>query len=160
MGGRTLTLSGTLPLAEPVSQGELSPVPAGSSLVAAVVEVRAGRGDMAEVMALFRAATLWVERDGDQQVVRAVEFEGLRWLPVFTSLEQLAVFAQASRRGDQEVHYGRLSGAEIVEECLPLLPVGTGMVLDPLADHVLPLPAVRGIVPDSRAIDGEAHGGS
>lgn len=154
MTGRTLSLSGTLPLpdADPV---EPEPVDEAHSLVAAVVEVRAGRGDMGEVMRLFRDASLWVERESSDEghAVRAVAAEGLRWLPVFTSLAQLAVFAQASGRGDQEVSYGRLSGAEVLDVCLPGLPPGTGMVLDPVADHVLALPAVRGIVPDEQAVN-------
>ncbi|MCA1278267.1 SseB family protein [Saccharopolyspora sp. 7B] len=64
----------------------------------------------------------------------------MAWLPVFTSLDHLAAFAVASGRGNQPCTYGTLSGAEVLDAVLSALPPGTGLVLDPGAEHVLALP--------------------
>lgn len=151
-GGGVVSFSGSLedvwdPL--PVEQAPEAP------LIASVEQVRAGHGGMDRVMGLFRRSTLWVETElaGEQHTVRSVQAEGLSWLPVFSSLAQLAAFCQASGRGSVEVSYGTLTGAELLATCLPALPLGTGVLLDPVADHALPLPPVTGIVPDSLAVD-------
>lgn len=128
-----------------------------SELIAAVAEVRAGRGDVDRVMSLFRQATVWIETEPAEpgHLVRSVAAHGLNWLPVFSSLSRLAQFCQASGRGEQQVDYGTLTGAEVLEACLPALPPATGLLLDAASDHVLSLPPVTGIVPDSLAIDAE-----
>lgn len=156
----TLSMSGTLPIPDTVPAPVPDPGPESvtEELIAEVIEVRAARGDMDQVMRLLRQTPLWVEteqdEDGQSYTVRSVQTQGLRWLPVFSALEHLARFAQASGRGDQHIQYGQLPGAELLDEVLPALPHGTGLVLDPVADHVLALPAVRGIVPDALAVDG------
>lgn len=151
---RTLTLSGTLqlPAATPVDDAD---DPA-AELISAVLEVRAGHGDMDLVLRLFRQATVWLEtEDGERgdQLVRSVHAQGLNWLPVFSSLPRLAAFCQATGRGQQRVTYGTATGAEVLDRCLPALPPATGLVLDPVCDHVLSLPPVPGIAPDAVAIE-------
>lgn len=148
-----VTWSGKLGAVEPAGT-PAEPDPAGD-LIAAVSAVRAGGGDVDLVVRLFRDATLWVETDSDERghAVRSVQVQGLHWLPVFSSLPRLALFCQAGNRGDQHITYGTVTGAEILETCLPALPFGTGVVLDTASEHVLALPPVAGFVPDSLAVD-------
>lgn len=150
-----MTWSGTLGMVEPAGTPP-QPDPA-AELIAAVSAVRAGDGDMDLVVQLFRNTTLWVETDSDERghAVRSVQVQGLHWLPVFSSLPNLALFCQAGDRGDQQITYGTVTGDEILESCLPALPFGTGVVLDAASDHVLTLPPVAGFVPDSLAVDAE-----
>ncbi|QGK69679.1 hypothetical protein GIY23_09245 [Allosaccharopolyspora coralli] len=114
-------------------------------LIAAVREVLGGHDVMDRVMNLLQKAPLWLETEvasgGGDRVVRTLRAEGLRWLPLFSSRTLLARFAQASGRGSAEITYGSLTGAEVLDELLPQLPRGTGIVLDPVSDHVLALPS-------------------
>lgn len=156
-----MTFSGSLlkepPAAAPAPapSPETAPDPSAELLVEAVLEVHAARGDVELMMRLFRQASLWVEVDsaGGGRSVRAVRHEELRWLPVFSSSGELARFCQATDRGSERVEYGRVTGAEVIDEVLPGLPFGTGMLLDPLAPHAFALPAVSGIVPPDRAVN-------
>lgn len=155
---RTLTLTGTLelPAATPVPD----PDDPAAELIAAVLAVRAGEGGMDLVMRLFRQATVWLEtEDGEHggQLVRSVHVQGLNWLPVFSSLPRLAAFCQATGRGQQRITYGTTTGEQVLESCLPALPPATGLVLDPVADHVLSLPPVPGIAPAAVALDTESR---
>lgn len=155
---RSLTLSGTLEL--PTSTAPPDADDPAAELVSAVLQVRAGHGDMDLVMRLFRSATVWLEtEDGERgtQLVRSVHVQGLNWLPVFSSLPRLAAFASATGRGQQRVTYGAALGAEVLDSCLPALPPATGLVLDPISDHVLSLPPVPGVAPDAVAIDTESR---
>ncbi len=154
-----MTWSGTLGSTEPASTPP-EPDPA-TELIAAVSAVRAGGGDMDLVVRLFRNTTLWVETDSDERghAVRSVQFDGLHWLPVFSSLLRLALFCQAGDRGERHITYGTITGDEILRSCLPALPFGTGVLLDAASDHVLTLPPVAGIVPDSLAVDAESREG-
>lgn len=131
-----LRLAGTLPKAPP-------PHPS-PDLLAAVARVHAGEDVMADVMELLRTAPVWLETtptaDG-QQLVEPLRRQGLIWLPLFSSELYLARFAQASGRGEDTIAYGELTGAEVLDELLPQLPRGTGIVLDPVSDHVLALPS-------------------
>lgn len=115
-----------------------------------VAQVRAGERDVAELVQQLRDAQLVVEVDSTQagHEVVAVAAQGLRWLPVFTALDHWAQFLEAAGRGDERVGYGWLSGAELFDEVLPQLPTGTGVVLDPTAEHVLALPPTQKGVSD------------
>ncbi len=155
---RSLTLSGTLDLPTPTAAPDADD--SAAELVSAVLQVRAGQGDMDLVVRLFRRATVWLEtEDGElgTQLVRSVHVQGLNWLPVFSSLPRLAAFAAATGRGQRRVTYGTAPGAEVLDRCLPVLPPATGLVLDPISDHVLSLPPVPGIVPDAVAISTESR---
>lgn len=76
----------------------------------------------------------------------------LSWLGVFTSLGRMATFYRAAGRGADTVRYGELTGAELIDECLPALPSGTGLVLDPGSEHGTALAPVRGLVSDEIAL--------
>lgn len=147
---RSVTLSGSL-----VAATEDTGEPATDLLMEAVQAARAGHADQQQLVSAFRAATVYVEAiptdDGDR-ALQWVHQGGLTWVPVFTSLQTLAAFYSEAGRGDDQIDYGELTGAELIDHCLPQLPRGTGMILDPISDHVLALPPVAGIVPDDLAI--------
>lgn len=149
-----LTLTGDLGLGTDPSLAK----PETDALLAAVDAARNGHADLDILMPRFRAATLYVEaiptEDGDR-ALQWVHHEGLTWVPVFTSLMNMASCFVEAGRGEEEVHYGMLTGAELIEQCLPQLPRGTGMILDPISEHVLALPPVEGIVSAELAIPTE-----
>ncbi len=118
-----------------------------SALVAAAQRVHEGEDAMAEVLSLFRQARMWMEvaSAGEGHVVTPVRAQGFVFLPVFSSEWLLARFCQASGRGAQGITYGCLTGAEVLDELLPELGGGTGIMLDATADHVLALPAASGV---------------
>lgn len=123
-------------------------------LVAAAQRVHEGEDAMADVLSLFRQARLWLEVASAEKghVVTPVRAQGFVFLPVFSSEWLLARFCQASGRGDREITYGCLTGAEVLDELLPELGGGTGIMLDATADHVLALPAARGAERDTLGV--------
>lgn len=149
---RNVTLTGTLPVnVDPVAEVDDEH----DALLEAVWAARNGRGDIETFMGLFRAATVYVEaiptEDGDR-ALQWVRHDGLTWLPVFTTPSSMVAFFVEAGRGDDQLDYGMLTGAELIDHCLPQLPRGTGMILDAASEHVLTLPPVTGIVGDELAI--------
>lgn len=105
-------------------------------------QARSGEREPGELVALLRSAQLVVEVETTEtrhEVVPVVA-QGLCWLPVFTTLDHWAQFLRAGGRGDERVGYGWLAAAELFDAVVPQLPAGTGVVLDPLTEHVLALP--------------------
>ena len=105
-------------------------------------QARSGERETGELVALLRSAQLVVEvetTEAGHEVV-PMSAHGMRWLPVFTSIESWAEFLITAGRGDETVGYGLLPGAELFDELLPQLHAGTGVVLDPCPDPVLVLP--------------------
>ncbi|MER2092880.1 SseB family protein [Saccharopolyspora rectivirgula] len=151
-GPRRVVLGGTLPV------GETAPGEAGgrAALLDAVWAVRWGRTEQIPrvVQLLRQMPELVVETNIDEAgaAVRTWQVEGARWLPVFTGVAQLAAHGVAVGRGDQNISYGLVSGRELLEQVWPQLPRGTGLLLDPAADHVLPLPPLAGVAPDEIAL--------
>lgn len=117
-----------------------------AALAAAVAQWWRQDADLDDVLAAFRPAPLLVEVDQDQQL-SAVRTEGLLWLPVFTGLKEFAAWMQACGRGAETIGYGCISGAELLDDALPQLPAGTGMVLNPGHARVMALPPVPPVVP-------------
>lgn len=105
-------------------------------------QARSGEREPGELVALLRSATLVVEVEATEtgHEIVPVRAQGLCWLPAFTTLDYWAQFLRAGGRGDERVGYGWLSGVELFDEVVPQLPTGTGVVLDPLTEHVLALP--------------------
>lgn len=117
------------------------------TLARVAAQVRTGEDDVADLVSRLRAAQLVVEVEASatgSELVPVVA-QGLRWLPVFSSLEYWAQFLVAAGRGEDTIGYGWLSGSELFDEVVPQLAAGTGVVLDPLAEHVLALPPAKEI---------------
>ncbi|NYH80367.1 hypothetical protein FHR84_003724 [Actinopolyspora biskrensis] len=142
--------SGTLPVpghADSRQSGEV---------VRAALAVQQGHGPESLLEAL-RSVALLVETEhgesGYTVAVMSAESGGLWWLPVFSDYQQLADYALRGQRGDVSITYGQLSGAEVFDELLAQLPRGTGVLLDPAAEHTVALPPVPGTVPAAIALD-------
>lgn len=105
-------------------------------------QARSGEREPGELVALLRSAQLVVEVETTEtgHEVVPVRAQGLRWLPVFTTLDHWAQFLIAAGRGDETVGYGWLSGVELFDAVVPQLPAGTGVALDPCPEPVLVLP--------------------
>lgn len=69
----------------------------------------------------------------------AVEMDNVDWVPVFSSLDELARWRQCCDRGDETVHYATVPGTELGE----LIEEDAGIVLDPGSDAPLALPVQR-----------------
>lgn len=136
----SIRLAGTLDLRAAAAEDPAA------ALAAAVAQWWRQDTDLDTVLAAIRPAPLLVEVDQDRQLT-AVRADGLAWLPVFTDLEEFAAWLQACGRGSETVSYGRLSGAELLDVALPQLPAGTGLVLNPTSEQLLPLPPYPPVVP-------------
>ncbi|MGJ7907641.1 hypothetical protein ACOQFL_14320 [Actinopolyspora sp. H202] len=148
-----MTLRGTLPLSVADGTAEEERDDASAELLAAVDAARAGNVDLEGLMRAFRRAVLAVEviPAAAGHTLRQVWYEGLCWLPVFSDLRQLAGFFHEAG-WTEEVDYGLLSGAELIDECLPQLPHGTAIMLDAVGERPFSLPPVAGMVPESLAV--------
>ena len=144
-----MSVSGTLDLRDH------STVDPTAALVAAVVQYLRNDGDVDTVLTTFRAAELVVELadDAEENRMVVVRREVLCWVPACSTLANFATWMQMCGRGTETVHYGLISGAELLDTCLPQLPTGAGVVLDPATDRVLALPPVTGIVTRELAVD-------
>ncbi|MER6993238.1 SseB family protein [Saccharopolyspora hirsuta] len=129
------------------------PAPA-VDLVDALHSFRTDRCSLEQLAGVLRDTALFVpvsDEDGGVALVTAREGE-LGWLGAFTSLPRMAEFYRASGRGSDVVRYAELTGAELLDQCLPALPEGTGLVVDAGSEHSTALGPVAGLVPDEIAL--------
>jgi hypothetical protein len=125
-----------------------------AELLDAVHLFRNNQATVAQLATALRGTDVYVAvSDEDDGFALSIGRNGeLSWLAVFTSLDRMAEFYRAAGRGADSVRYGMLSGAELIDECLPDLPRGTGLVLDPGTEHGTALAPVAGLVPDEIAL--------
>lgn len=110
---------------------------------------------MDAVLDAFRAAELVVEyaEGAGGHTITAIARDGLSWIPVSSTLESFAGWMRFCGRGADTIRYGLISGAELLDTCLPEFPAGTGLLLDPGTERALALPPVTGIVAPALAVD-------
>ncbi|TDD51968.1 SseB family protein [Saccharopolyspora elongata] len=132
---------------------EPAPEPA-AELLDALRRFRADQATIAQLAAALRGTALYVAvSDEDGRFALPTGRDGeLSWLGVFTSPGRMAEFYRAAGRGADNVRYGELTGAELIDQCLPALPRSTGLVLDPGSEHGTALAPIRGLVPDEIAL--------
>lgn len=86
---------------------------------------------------------LTVNGPDEPWAITAVPMQGADWIPVFSTVEELARWRQSCGRGDESVHYAAVPGTQLPE----LLPAESdapvGIVLDPCSTAPLALPADR-----------------
>ncbi|MEU5848073.1 SseB family protein [Saccharopolyspora shandongensis] len=132
---------------------EPEPEPA-AELLGTVRLFGTGEATVEQLAAALRGTSVYVavsDEDGGFALPTGRDGE-LSWLGVFTSPSRMAEFYRAAGRGADTVRYGELTGAELIDQCLPALPRGTGLVLDPGSKHGTALAPVRGLVPDEIAL--------
>ncbi|MER7010159.1 SseB family protein [Saccharopolyspora sp. NPDC000359] len=125
-----------------------------ADLVEALLLFRTDRCALDQLAGTLRATALVVPVSDEDSGVALLTARGgaLAWLGVFTSLARMAEFHRGSGRGADEVRYAELTGAELLDQCLPALPRGTGLVIDPGTGHSTALGPVAGLVPDRFAL--------
>ncbi|GFH38268.1 SseB family protein [Streptomyces pacificus] len=84
---------------------------------------------------------------------------GVRWICAFSHEEALARFAAARGEARREWRYRTVLGARLLDVLVPALPGPGGVALDAGSTDGMLFPPVRGIVPDTAAVDlGEEPG--
>ncbi|MFH7599671.1 SseB family protein [Streptomyces racemochromogenes] len=78
---------------------------------------------------------------------------GLDWICAFSDEETLAGFARARGETDRAWEYHRVLGARLLDEVIPALDFGCGVAWDAAGPDGVLFPPVRGVVPDSAALD-------
>ena len=148
MVGRTLRVTGSLAgdFVTPTSEG---------SLVGVLNAARDGSLAMRDVVDVLRETEVLVGLAGAVEApeLSFVDFKGSAWVSVFSSPQAMASFFRSAGRGEEKLRFGGLRGSELLDEVWPQLPRGTGLVLDPGSPHVLALPPIAGLAPDSAALE-------
>ncbi|WP_030302804.1 hypothetical protein [Streptomyces katrae] len=80
---------------------------------------------------------------------------GLDWICAFSGEEELARFAEARGEAGHEWTYRRVVGARLLDELVPALDFPCGVALNAAGSEGAVFPPVRGIVPDTAALDGQ-----
>ncbi|CAL9561413.1 hypothetical protein SUDANB145_04627 [Streptomyces sp. enrichment culture] len=114
-----------------------------------------GQGDLRSLVGEFRRTEVLVPVvDGS---VLSAEAGGVRWLFAFTDATALDAFARA--RGETALDEVPVHGARLLDHVVPQVArAGTpvGVALDAGSPAGMVLPPVRGIVPDTAALDADA----
>ncbi|MFF1559358.1 hypothetical protein [Streptomyces sp. NPDC058279] len=105
-------------------------------------------------LAEFRSGVVLVPLDA-QGGLWAAELGGLDWICAFSDEEALARFAEARGEAGREWPYRRVIGARLLDEVMPALDFPCGVALNAAGPDGAVFPPLRGIVPDSAALDGE-----
>ncbi|EFL16702.1 hypothetical protein [Streptomyces sp. C] len=106
-------------------------------------------------LAEFRGQVVLVPHD-EQGGLWTAPLGGLDWICAFSDEEALARFAQARDETDRAWDFRRVPGAWLLDEVIPALDFPCGVALDAAGPDGTVFPPVRGIVPDSVALDGGA----
>jgi len=104
------------------------------------------------LLAAFREALLLVPL-GDETTVLTADYGGLHWLYAFTSGTELARYAAVRGEANREWHYLTVRGRRVLKDFLPGLPQPCGVVLDVAGERPMMFPPVRGVVPDTIALN-------
>ncbi|MFB6482036.1 SseB family protein [Streptomyces virginiae] len=135
------------PAAEPAPR----PVSVGAEREAAV------RREFAVLLGEFRRTAVLVPFDEHDSMWTA-DLNGVRWICAFSNEEALAAFARARGDAGREWAYRTVLGARLLDVMVPMLPGPGGVALDAGSEGGMLFPPVRGVVPDSVAVDVEGAG--
>ncbi|MFD9068842.1 hypothetical protein [Streptomyces lasiicapitis] len=145
----------TIPAAaEPVSQGR-PPDPEANNAEHAARR----RREFAALLGEFRRAPVLLPLDEHDASPLTAEFNGVRWIYVFSDEAALARFAVLRDEAARPWDYQRLLGARLLDGVIPALGVPCGVALDVGSEgHEALFPPVTGIVPDAVAVDIDTNG--
>ncbi len=82
------------------------------------------------------------------------QFGGLDWICAFSDEETLARFARVRGEAERVWEYHRVRGEHLLDGVIPALDFPCGVALDAAGPDGVVFPPVRGIVPDTAALDG------
>ncbi len=88
-----------------------------------------GGGDVDAVLAAFRGTIVWVPVDLAGQVFTLM-WDSLPWLVVFTSLDRLREFAEASGTNWTAVRAFSTTGADVIDGLMDHAPTPTALMVD------------------------------
>ncbi|MEU5596274.1 hypothetical protein [Streptomyces sp. NPDC020298] len=128
----------------------------------AVDAVERRRREFAVLLGEFRRTAVLVPLDTENGAPLTADLGGVRWIYAFSNEHALARFALArgEGEGDREWAYQRWLGARLLDAAVPAVGVPCGVALDVGSEGEGALfPPVRGIVPDSAAVDIEVETG-
>jgi hypothetical protein len=120
--------------------------------------VESAREAVLERLAHFRSTPVLVPLDATGGLWTA-DFGGLGWICAFADEPALARFAEA--RGDTERAwpYRTVLGSRLLDEVVPAVAFPCGVALNAAGPDGAVFPPVRGIVPDTAAVDSDAYRG-
>ncbi|MCX4627717.1 SseB family protein [Streptomyces sp. NBC_01443] len=113
------------------------------------------RAAVLERLADFRSQAALVPLD-EQGGLWTAELGGLDWICAFSDEEALSRFAVARDDASREWTYRRVTGALLLDEIIPALDFPCGVALNAAGPDGAVFPPMRGIVPATAALDGEA----
>ncbi|MEV4920788.1 SseB family protein [Streptomyces tirandamycinicus] len=116
------------------------------------------RREFARLLGEFRRTAVLVPFDEHDSLWTA-DRNGVRWICAFSHEQALARFAAARGETRREWRYRTVLGARLLDVMVPALPGPGGVALDAGSTDGMLFPPVRGIVPDTAAVDlGETRG--
>ncbi|MFI5528153.1 SseB family protein [Kitasatospora sp. NPDC051853] len=111
-------------------------------------------GDPQLVLAEFRAALVLVPQTGPGGPVWTGDQGGIRWIHAFTDESELVAFARARGQQSGAVDYLTVRGSRLLDVGVAAVGVPAGVALNAAGSMPMLFPPVRGIVPDTVALDG------
>lgn len=115
-------------------------------------ELVVGWRRFARLLGEFRRTAVLVPFD-DHDSLWTADLNGVRWICAFSDEEALAAFARAQGDAEREWTYRTVLGARLLDVMVPMLPGPAGVALDAGSADGMLFPPLRGIVPDSVAVD-------
>ncbi|WP_240045937.1 SseB family protein [Streptomyces sp. L-9-10] len=135
------------PKTERPTGGQKGPGPAPDP--APVDELAIARRQFAMLLGEFRRTAVLVPFD-EYGSLWTAEQNGVRWICAFSDEEALAGFARMQGAAGREWAYRTVLGARLLDV---MLPGPAGVALDAGSAEGMLFPPVKGIVPDSAAVD-------
>ncbi|MFJ9028595.1 SseB family protein [Streptomyces sp. NPDC102274] len=140
------------PEAERPAAPQEAPGAAPAPALAPLDELAIARRRFAMLLGEFRRTAVLVPFDAYGSLWTA-EQDGVRWICAFSDEEALARFARAQGDAGREWTYRTILGARLLDVMVPMLPGPAGVALDAGSAEGMLFPPVKGIVPDSAAVD-------
>ncbi|MGK4584397.1 hypothetical protein [Kitasatospora sp. HPMI-4] len=125
---------------------------ANSGLAHQLRMLHAQMGDPWLLVGEFRSSVVLVPRTSAGLVWTGDE-GGLRWIYAFSGEAELTAFARARSFDGTRLDYLSVYGSRLLDVAVPALGVPGGVALDVAGGQPMLFPPVRGIVPDSVALD-------
>ncbi|RJQ69485.1 hypothetical protein D5S17_30305 [Pseudonocardiaceae bacterium YIM PH 21723] len=113
----------------------------------------AGSGDPEQLLRAFRMSTFAIWAYSPDRALVTIVYRGLRWIPCFTTGELLAEFLESRQVDAENAEFVVATGERVIDEFLPALEKGVGIIVDPGAEQPVAFPPLRPIVPDELALD-------